>query len=341
MGSRGLIGLLVVTVAAVVIAVYVTSGGSPATDPLVGTRVLPQVAERLGDVGQLALVRGDTKITLQRHGNAWLVEERGGYPAAAGRVRATLLGLADLRFVEPKTRKPALYSRLEVEDAGKKGAKSTLVTVTDEKGSLLGEVIAGKRRIDQLGDGNDGIYVRRPGDAQSWLASGSVDLSGDTAAWLEQKILDLPEAQVKQVVLTAADGATVTIARAKPTDPFTLVDMPAGKKLKTPDALDDPVSALADLELADVQPAKAFVFPSSGLAHARYESFSGLVVTLDLVDRGGTTWMRAHATGTGASAAQAKALDARLAPWVYALAPYKAKTLETKMADLVETPKPS
>ena len=62
-----------------------------------------------------------------------------------------LLGLADLAFVEPKTKKPDLYPRLELEDADKKGAKSTLVTVSDDKGSLLGEIIAGKRSVDAAG----------------------------------------------------------------------------------------------------------------------------------------------------------------------------------------------
>ena len=39
----------------------------------------------------------------------------------------------------------------------------------------------------QLGGGNDGIYVRKPGDAQSWLARGTLDLSGDTAGWLDNE----------------------------------------------------------------------------------------------------------------------------------------------------------
>ena len=61
------------------------------------------------------------------------VEEKGGYPADVAKVQQALLGLADLTFVEPKTRKPDLYPRLEVEDADKPGTKSTLVTVTDDE----------------------------------------------------------------------------------------------------------------------------------------------------------------------------------------------------------------
>lgn len=342
MRMKGLIGLLVVTVVAVALAIFVERGSpAPAADPLAGTLVLPQIGPRLGDIGRLALVRGDAKITLQRQGDNWVVEEKSGYPAAATKVRQALLGLAELRYVEPKTRRPDRYVRLEVEDAGKKGSKSTLVTVSDKKGSLLGEVIAGKRRIDQLGGGTDGIYVRKPGDAQSWLARGTLDLSGDLPQWLDQKLVDLPEAKIKQVVLTAADGATLTLKRDKPTDKLTLVDLPEGKKLKSADALDEPANALAGLELADVQPAKAFAFPTSGVAHAQYIDFDGLTLTFDILQKGDTAWLRIVASGQGAAAANAAALNAKLSPWVYSVAPYAAKAMQTKLADLLAPAKPS
>jgi hypothetical protein len=342
MGMKGLIGLLAVTVVAVIAAIFVArGGGTPASDPLVGSLMLPEIGQRLGDIGDLAMVRGDQKITLKRQGDQWAVEEKDGYPANLAKLKQALIGLAELRFVEPKTRKPDLYARLEVEDAGKKGAKSTLVTVSDAKGSLLGEVIAGKRRIDQLGGGNDGIYVRKPGDAQSWLARGTLDLSGDAAQWLDQKVIDVPQAEVKQVVLTGADGATLTIERAKPEDKLALAELPAGRKLKSEDALDDPASALAGLELADVKAAKDAAFPGAGVSHAKFTTFEGLVVTVDILDKDGNGWLRLTASGEGAAATQASELNAKLSPWVYVVSSFKAKTLQTKLADLLEPQKPS
>jgi hypothetical protein len=342
MRTKGLIGLLAVTAAAVIVAVVLSmGGGAPAADPLAGTPVLPQVGKQLDAVGRIALVRGETKTTLVHKGKSWVVEEKDGYAADPIKVRHALLGLAELRYVEPKTRKPALYSRLEVEDTGKAGSKSTLVTVADEKGSLLGEIIAGKRRADQLGGGNDGIYVRKPGNQQSWLARGTLDVSGDTTAWLDRKVLDLPEAQVKEAVLTGPDGATVTILRDKAQDKFHLADLPAGKKLKSDDALDEPAAALANLELTDVEPAKDVELPQDGVAHARYTSFDGLTVTVDLFDKDGGHWARLAASGSGAAEKKAAALNAKLAPWIYGIADYKAKTLRTKLGDLIESPKGS
>ncbi len=343
MRHQGLISLLAVTLAAVAVAVYVGRGGeTPDENPLAGTPVLPEIGKRIDDVGRIALVHAGVKTTLVRQGPGWVVEEKSDYPANNTKVNQALLGLAGITYVEMKTRTPALYPRLEVEDADKKNAKSTLVTVADAKGSLLGEVIVGKRRVDQLGGGNDGVYVRKPGGAQSWLARGTLDLAGDTAQWLDQKLLDLPAAKVKDAVLTQADGAKLAFARAKPADPFALaVPVPAGKKVKGDGPFDDPAGALAGLELTDVQPAKDFAFPKTGVAAARYESFDGLVVTVSVLNKAGTDWARIAVAGSGAAAKQAAALDAKFQPWVFAIAADKAKALETKLDDVVEAAKGS
>ncbi len=266
MQNKGLIGLFAVTLAAVIVAFLVARGGVAArTDPLVGTHVLPQVASGLDGVARVALVTGGVKTTLVRQGNDWTVEERGFYRADGDKMHKALLGLADLTYVEPKTRKPDLYPRLELDDADKPGAKSTLVTLSDAQGSLLGEIIAGKHSVDQLGGGNDGVYVRKPGDAQSWLARGSLDLSGGTADWLDKKLMDLPAAQVKSVALTQAGGGQLSFARQKPEDKFALAaPPPAGKKLKSDSALDEPAGALGALEFERRAPGQGFRFPASG-----------------------------------------------------------------------------
>ena len=164
MRSKGLIALLLVTTAAVVVAVLGSLGGTgTGANPRIDQAVLPVLGQHLTDVAHITLVHGANKTTLVRADGTWVVEEKGNYPADMAEVTQVVLGLADLRYVEPKTQKPDLYPRLEVEDAGKPDGKSTLVTVSDPKGTVLGEVIAGKQGIDQLGGGSDGVYVRTAG----------------------------------------------------------------------------------------------------------------------------------------------------------------------------------
>jgi hypothetical protein len=342
MRIKGLIVLFVVTVLAVIVAVFVGHGGSHAAGQSAhGGPVLPEIAQRPAAVARIALVRGETKTTLLHRGDRWVVDEKAGYPADQAKVGHLLAGLAKLSYAEPKTHKPELYGRLDLEDADKKGAKSTLVTVADEGGTLLGELIVGKQHADDQGGGDDGVYVRLPGNPQAWLAHGTVDLGGDTAAWLDRKLVDLPLAQVRSLVLTAPDGGKLTISREKAGDPFALAELPAGRKLKSETALDDPAGALTSLDLTDVQSAKTADLPKDGVTHAEFTSFDGLTVTVDLVDKNGASWARLAAGGTGAAATRAADLNARWSEWVYAIPSYQAGLLKTKLAALLEPAKPS
>ncbi len=342
MRSKGLIGLIVAAVIAVIIAIVVSSGGNrAASDPLMGTAVLPDLTRHSGDIAQVALVQGGVKTTFERDGDHWAVAEKGRYPADATKVGHLLFGLKDLRYVEPKTRKPGLYSRLELEDPATKDAKSTLVTASDAKGTVLGAVIVGKRRADELGSGSDGVYVRNPNDAQSWLARGSLDVSGDIASWLDRRIVDVPELQVRSVLLTHADGSKLTIARDKADDAFRLAELPKDKKLKSEGILNETAGALAGLELSDVRPAQGFDVPKDGIAHAQFTTFDGLVVAIDFFAKDNTTWARVSATGSGPAEKEAADITARVGPWVYGIAEFQANLLKTRLADVIEAPKPS
>lgn len=343
MRRRNLLGLLAVAAVAVVLAVASSIGGrSPQNDPLIGRLVLPGLGQELHEVARVTMVHGAQKVTLMRAGDTWQVEEKGGWRADLQRVRRLLLGLAELRYVEPKTREPRLYSRLGVEDTDKPQSKSTLITVAAAKGKLLAEIIAGKSKYDELGGGDDGLYLRKPGDVQSWLVRGSLDLTENTGDWLDKAVMDVPAAAIKEAEFTAADGAKVTIERDAAGGKFRLVNPVAkGKKLKSEDALEEPAGALASLELADVQPATAFAFPGTGVAHARFATFDGLTLTLDIADEGKTSWVRIAAAGTGTATARAQAINARTHGWLFAFPDYKTGLFKTTLAGLLEPAKSS
>jgi Domain of unknown function (DUF4340) len=342
MKSWGLLALLGVTVAAVIAALVLTSGpGGTVADRASGTAVLPGFALAAEQADHVVLVHGDQRITLVKQGDKWAVDEKNLYPVDGSKLRQLFLGLAELRYVEPKTRKPELYSRLDVEDAGKPGSKSILVTVSNDKAGVAAALILGQRRTDALGGGVDGIYVRKPNDAQSWLARGTLDLPTDIVAWLDRKLIDIGEDKVKEVVLTQPDGTKLDLARDKPEDKLAVKDQPPDTKFKSEGILDQPAQALASLELADVHKAQDMPFPTEGVSHARYTTFDGLTIDIDLFDKDDKHWARFKAEGTGDAEKTAAELNDKLSPWVYALVEYKAKLLTTKLADLTAAAKGS
>jgi hypothetical protein len=340
MQKRGLILLAVATLVVVVLAVAaIATGDRTVSRAAHGEAALPALAGKLGEVASVGLKRGALELTFVRDGDGWLVAEKGNYPAAAGKVRQIVLGMADLALVEPKTQRAEFYPRLEVDDAGK--GKSTLVTLKDKSGALVAELIIGKRRFDRLGAGNDGVYIRKPDDPQAWLARGSLEFSDQLSSWLDRRILDLPEKRIAKVTLTQPDGARLVITRPTAEAKFTVENVPADAKFKSETATREPAMALESLDLDDVKPAADMPVPDKDIFTASFVTFDGLTVDVRLFDRDSMHWIAVSATGTGSAEAEAKEIGGKVGRWIYAVPSYKATALKTKLSDLLEAAKGS
>jgi Domain of unknown function (DUF4340) len=340
MQKRGLILLATATLVLVALAVVaITTGDRTVSRAAPGEAALPALAGKLGEVASVGVKRGALELTFVRDGDGWLIAEKGNYPAATGKVRQIVLGMADLALVEPKTQRADLYPRLEVDDPGK--GKSTLVTLKDKAGTPLAELIIGKRRYDRLGAGNDGIYIRKPGEDQAWLARGSLEFSDQLSSWLDRRVLDIPEKRISKVTLTQPDGARLVITRTSPDAEFTVEDAPGDAKFKSETATRQPAMALETLDLDDVKPATDMPVPEKDVSTASFVTFDGLTVEARLFDRDNMHWIAVSATGTGAAEAEAKEIDGKVGRWIYAVPAYKATVLKTKLADLLEPAKGS
>lgn len=334
MRKRNLLLLVLVTAGFVAGAIYpLASRERAATPAKEAMRVLPHLAAKLGDLAWMRLDRGAMKADFTAIGGGWVVVEKANYPAAPARIRSLLLGLAGLGFVEPKTQRRELLGRLDLDDPA--NGKSTLVSLQDRMGETVAELVVGKSRPGLLGGGSDGVYVRKPGDDQAWLAQGSLDLSGDVRQWLDRHLLDIAPSRVVAVTLTAADGTTLALRRAAPGGPFATLDAPADTRFKDDAVLAAPAAALAGLELDDVRPAADLPAPQSGKARALFTTADGLAVTLLLFAKDGADWALIEASGSGAAAASATAINDKAAHWAYAIPADRARLLRTKLADLV------
>jgi hypothetical protein len=340
MQQRSLILLVSATVVLVVIAIFVLASGDRGVSRAApNVRAFPALADKLGDVASVTISRDGSTMTFIRDGTSWLVSEKGNYPANTGKISQVVRAMADLTLVEPKTRKPDLYPRLEVEDPG--NGKSALVTVKDKSGAAIAEAIVGKRRYDRLGAGNDGVYLRKLGDAQAWLARGSLDASGDPSSWLDRQILDISEKKIAKVTLTQPDGAKLVISRSAPDANFAVEDAPADAKFKSETTTSGPAGALETLDLEDVKPAAEQPIPDKDVVTASFTTFDGMTVDLRLAERDKNDWIAISAAGSGAGEAEAKKLDDKVARWTYEIPTYKANLLKTKLADLLEPAKGS
>ncbi len=339
MMPRSLLGLGVVTVV-VAIAAITSVASRYAGTPAGGDEspVFKGLEERLNAVGRLTVKTAEEEFTIQRDGAGWTMVERKGYAVDAERARTALFQLSQLRLAEAKTRMPERYPRIEVEDPTGKDAKSARLTVKDEAGAVLADVIVGKTKTTLAG-GAGGTYLRMPGDAQAWLARGALDLRERAADWLVKDVIDIDEKRIRRITTKPAAGESAVVARNAPEDrAFTLEGIPEGKTAKK-DELNAFGSVLSDLNLLDVIPVDQKPLSADTAARAEVETFDGMVIKVVMEESEKGIFARFEATANAGQPdieKEAQAINAKVGKWVYLVPEYKLRPLLKARGDLIE-----
>jgi hypothetical protein len=377
MNTRSLAYLAGATVLVAAVAAITLKRGEVAVRATpAGGKLFPNLSASINDVATIELKRKDGVTTLQRTGDAWGLAEKSGFPVEMASVRKTLIGFSELTATEPKTEDPGLYSKLGVDDPGKEGATSTLVTLKDASGKPLASLIVGKDHASKSFSGPHQAYVRKPEETRSWLASGDLDLKEKSADWLDKKILEVKRERIRAAEIRRADGEALVVDREKPeTKDFTLHDIPEGKELAYPAAPTSIADALGYLNLEDVVPATEVDMKEGATSTAKFSCFDGLTITVTTKEAGEKTYARFEAsyekppestgppappeaakpedpekkeveTKDAAASAKPKSaeevqkeaadLNARLSKWVYQIPSYNKASFEKKKTELLK-----
>ncbi|MBC8339674.1 MAG: DUF4340 domain-containing protein [Rhodospirillales bacterium] len=340
MSPKSFTTLSLLTAAAVIAAlVMIVSGRNDGPVAGAGDAAIPGLLQKANDVAAMSIEHAGGTITLSNGEDGWTVKEQHGYAARTIKVKRSILGLAQLILKEPKTRLKKKFAKLELRDTSAQGAQSKRVRLYDKAGQLIGDIIVGKGRPGLAGTTGGGLYIRNPGEDQTWLAAGqaqgSVDLSKKVIDWLERKIVHVDSQRVKRAVLKHPDGETLEVVKAtKEESLFALNDIPADKKLISAMEPTTIGKALSNLVLDDVKKeADTKPFDAAKTITAEFFTFDGLTVRVRLTERDGGSWIKLDASGDHADA---KAISKRTRGWVYRIADYTASTFTRRMNDLVE-----
>jgi hypothetical protein len=310
---------------------------APAAAP--GGPLFPDLLARANDVQTITVESAAGKLTIAHKDQSWTLTEAGGYPVAADKVRKLVGGLADLRLLEAKTDQPARLARLEVEDVAAKDAKSKQVTLAGADGKPLATLILGKQNYTFDLNGLRGLYVRKPGEAQTWLAEGAVDLPTKTTEWVDRTVVDIAADKIQRLHFAPVAAGEVTVSKAdKTAADFTLEPLPEGRSAD-PDAVKRLTQAFAAVTLDDVRADKdTDKAVKAGAVEAA--TFDGLTLKAELLALDGGTWLRLAASAPEGSAAapEAKAITDRVTGWLYKLPQYKAGLLQPKIDDYLKKP---
>jgi hypothetical protein len=349
---RPFTALAVVTVLALVVSIATYASYSRVAEVRVsGAALFPRLAGEAGRVATIVISQGNKTLTLARDKSGWSLADRGGYPAKPEKVRALLLRLAEAELVEAKTRVKERHSLLELEDPQGVDAKSRLVRLLDDKGAVVAEVILGKRRSDAFGSTRGGTYVRKPGEAQTWLANADIEAPIGVREWVQPAVIDIPATSIASLTVSIPGEEPLKIVRdAADKSKHALAAMPDGKKLKDSYTVGGIVRAVSSIDLDDVRRSPAAGQPGGqaggqpgGQPGAKddgvvaLEADGGLAATLTLRKEGEDFWLSVEAKGADGEAKKtAEDIMHRVQGWEFKLPAGKAQAILKRRADLLE-----
>jgi Domain of unknown function (DUF4340) len=308
---------------------YVQATREPEPPQVAGDRLLfPGLAPLLQNATRVEIVHQGKTVTIVRRGERWGLEDRGGYPVQRDKLREMLTGLTELRAVEPRTADAAQFARLGLEDPQDPHGNSNLVRVLDAAGKPLLELVLGHRRVRPQGNVQETVYVRRPGENQTWLAEGRLPVDADPQLWLDHDIMNIDHARVASLAVTRG-GERLEFAME---DQKLVLKSPAEHPKLDDYKLDELERGLESLTFQDVKPAGDLKGEAAG--ESVFVTKDGLSVTVTALHEGSDFWAPFAATGTGEARAEAEGLQAKLGGWAYQLGSWKEKALVPGLADL-------
>ena len=273
MTSRKVLILAVAAVAVLAIALLLSQRN--ATSEIKEAQALyPDLKKELNAVTAVRIFKaGDTQsVEIARKDNQWVVTERSGFPANTAKVNKLLIALGDAKPVEEKTSNPESYAALGVEDVNAAAATGTRIEVQGTQPPV--NLIVGKSA------GARGAYVRRAGEAASWLIDQNIDVSSTPGEWLRTSIVDVTADRVQSAIVTTAGAKPYTVEKtARADEDFKTTAVPKGKEADQY-ALNGFATALSGLNLSDVRPAKDFESEKPA-GHVTFRTFDGLVADLE------------------------------------------------------------
>jgi len=246
--------------------------------------LFPALAGSAERAARLRIESSDGVTTVERRGEQWVVVERGGYAGRADEVGRLLVGLAEAKRLEPKTKDPEKYEKLGLAGFAAEDSPTVRLTVEDEGGAVLADVLVGDRKKHGA---SEGWYVKEPDEAQTFSVDGKLRSPRRTSEWLDAELFDVARERIQEVSIEPLEGQPVHLVRPDPeASSFQLANAPEGRKPKSERSGASFLGSLAALRLSDVRPAAEASFPEPPPTTTTWRTNDGLVVTAELAEVG-------------------------------------------------------
>ncbi len=349
MSPRSFFALLAVTVVALAIAValVVTDSGGDNLPNVAGDPMFPALAENSQDLSELSIETRTYRIDLHKVDGTWVAANLGDYPVVPDAIAQIVAGLSQMTVVEDKTSNPDWYQYIGVNDptadlpAGV--TPGVHIRAVAANGDVLADAIFGAASAS-IGYARDGgSFVRRAGERQAWLVTGSINVPGFEQDWFGQ-LLSIPGPQVERITIFLGDQMALDAQKVDfDTGDYNLVYLdpsigPAGSTAND-NGLRGIAQGIVSTSFEGVRSAESVTFADDARL-IRFTTISGLQLDVKLGEADGDIWVTYQASAPEGSdaAAQAEDINARASGWAFKLLSYRTTALTRDLATLYDPP---
>ena len=157
-----------------------------------GELIFENIKKELNNIKEINIDNNKKKISIRKDQDIWYMSTKSGYKVKNEIVRKNLIQISELRFFEKKTEDESLYSRLNLDYPNDEDSESKYISIIDNDKKVLVEFILGKKK-------ENGVYIKKIKDKETWLTLGTLDMSSAEEDWLETRILNIDYKDVKNV----------------------------------------------------------------------------------------------------------------------------------------------
>ena len=308
--------------------------------------IFPAMHDKVNDVSEILYEDKQVRILVARKDGKWVLAERHDYPVSDQIVRELVIGLAELKILEPKTKLAKLYPRIQVDDlAGEKSLAKHLM-VKGKGGEALIDALIGRRNFDTTGLTDEGRYVRRTGEAQSWLVAGRFDIPDAIKKWVAKEFMNVDAKRVDTARTVQPDGSQLIVQREKAGETrFKVLNVPEGREVEYQIDVDNISDGADKIEFEDVAKPGEVEFPKDQTIHTTYHTYDGLIIDVDLVARDESKsdfWARFKASVADNAekkdeiAKEAEKINAEVTNWVYKVPAFKFRYMTRKLEEVLK-----
>jgi len=214
MFSKGLMVLAAVTTVVVAGCYWTITTRQSSSDIAEQTRelVAPSLHRQISDIHSIEVLRSGKEFRLLRTDSGWKNQGLGGFPANPEKIESVLAGLATLRYLEPRTERPSLFYRLDL-DESKTESNATRLRANNLNDETLVDIVLGKRKRRTTPGGTQYTYVRTSNDQRVWLTEGDVDGRFDAADWSARAIVNIEPDSILSLTLRHAEAKAIELTR--------------------------------------------------------------------------------------------------------------------------------